>query len=79
MLAVVRLNRSTPFNVLVVSRNSTSPLVAPIIPVINNDGSIRICGDYKEILNQITSCVKYPIQKAGGSLAMLNLGKNLPN
>lgn len=53
--------------------------MAPIIPVINNDGSIRICGDYKEILNQITSCVKYPIQKAGGSLAMLNLGKNLPN
>ena len=34
-----------------------TPLVAPIVPVMNNVGSIRICGGYEEILNQITSCV----------------------
>ena len=38
-----------------------SDWVAPTVLVIKPDGSIRICGDYKQIINRTSDCNKYPI------------------
>ena len=32
-----------------------------IVPVIKSGCSIRICGDYKQIINGASDCEKYPI------------------
>ena len=37
-----------------------SKWTAPIVPVIKNDGSIRICGDYKQTINRMSECDRYP-------------------
>ena len=38
-----------------------SDWAAPIVSVINPDNSIRICGDYKQTINQAFVCDKYLI------------------
>ena len=34
-----------------------------IVPIVKEDGTIRICGDYKETVNQATKLDNYPIAK----------------
>ena len=34
---------------------------APIVPVMKNDGRVRICGDYKITVNRAAKVEKYPI------------------
>ena len=36
---------------------------SPIVLVIKPYGSIRICGDYKQTINQASYCNKYPIPR----------------
>ena len=36
---------------------------APIVPVLKDDGSVRICGDYKQTVNKAAACDKYPVPK----------------
>ena len=36
---------------------------APIVPVVKHDGSVRICGDYKVILNQVPKLDMYPLPR----------------
>ena len=38
-----------------------SDWAAPIVPGLKNDGSIRICGDYKQTVNQVEIPDKYPL------------------
>ena len=38
-----------------------SKWTAPIVPVIKNDGCIRICGDYKQTINRMSECDRYPV------------------
>ena len=40
-----------------------SEWATPIVPVIKEDGSIRICGDYKMTVNQVSQLDNYPIPK----------------
>ena len=42
---------------------SSSKWAARIVPVFKADGSIRICGDYKQTVNRVADCDKYPIPK----------------
>ena len=38
-----------------------SNLAAPIVPVVKRDGSIRVCGDFKLIVNQVSPIDSYPL------------------
>ena len=38
-----------------------SDWAAPIVPVLKNDGTIRICGDYKITINKAAKLDKYPV------------------
>ena len=51
---------------------SLSKWAASIIPVIKNDGSIRICGDYKQTMNRVSECDRYPVPKTEDLFATLN-------
>ena len=54
---------------------SHSDWAAPIVPVTKSDGSIRICGDYKQTVNQAAVCDHYPLPKIEDLLATLNGGQ----
>ena len=44
---------------------------APIAPVVKQNGSVRICGDYKCTVNQVSKLDNYPIPKTEDLLATL--------
>ena len=53
-----------------------SQWAAPIVPVVKNDnGDIRICGDYKQTINAVAPCDSYPIPRTEDILAMLRDGQ----
>lgn len=47
---------------------------APIVPIVKEDKSIRICGDYKITVNQAAKLDNYPIPKAEDLFATLSGG-----
>ena len=48
----------------------------PIVPVMKKDGtSLRICGDFKLTVNQVSKLDKYPIPKINDLFAQLAEGK----
>ena len=53
---------------------------ASIVPVMKMDGmSLRICGDFKVTVNQVSKLDKYPIPKIDDLFAQLAGGKVLPS
>ena len=48
--------------------------VAPVVPVVKQDGSVRICGDYKCTVNQVAKLDNYPIPKTEDLLGTCTLG-----
>ena len=54
---------------------ASSKWAVPIVPVFKGDGSIHICGDYKQTVNKAADFDKYPIPKTEGIFATLNGGK----
>ena len=46
-----------------------------MVPVIKNDGSIRICGDYTQTINSVSGCDRYPVPKTEDLFATLNGGE----
>ena len=48
---------------------------APIVPIMKSDNSIRICGDYKITVNQVSKLDNYPIPKVEDLLATLGGGE----
>ena len=48
---------------------------APIVPIVKEDKSIRICGDYKVTVNQVAKLDNYPIPKAEDLFATLSGGE----
>ena len=49
---------------------------APIVPVVKNDGSIRICGDYKVTINRAAKVDSYPLPRVEDLFASLGQGKS---
>ena len=52
-----------------------SEWAAPIVPILKPDDSIRIWGDYKSTVNQISKLDSYPISKVEDLLATLRGGE----
>ncbi|XP_057298423.1 uncharacterized protein K02A2.6-like [Hydractinia symbiolongicarpus] len=48
---------------------------APIVPVKKEDGTIRICGDYKQTINQAAPCDSYPIPRTEDLFASMSGGE----
>ena len=48
---------------------------APIVPIPKDDGTVRICGDYKVTVNQAADVDNYPLPKTEDLFATLNGGK----
>ena len=52
-----------------------SKWAAPIVPVLKSDGKIRICGDYKTTVNQVSETELYPLPKIEDLFSNLAGGK----
>ena len=52
-----------------------SEWATPIVPIVKEDGTIRICGDYKQTINQAAKLENYPIPKIEDLYATLGEGK----
>ena len=53
-----------------------SDWAAPIVPIVKEDGRIRICGDYRVTINHSSKLDSYPIPKANDLFATLAGGKS---
>ncbi|KAJ8248044.1 hypothetical protein GJAV_G00237580 [Gymnothorax javanicus] len=54
-----------------------SEWAAPIVPVLNPDNSVRICGDYKVTVNLVSKLEQYPIPKLEDLFEKLSGGEKL--
>ena len=52
-----------------------SEWAAPIVPVMKQDGTVRICGDYKLTVNKATKPDSYPIPRIQDLFARLSGGQ----
>lgn len=48
---------------------------APIVPIVKEDGSVRICGDYKLTVNQATKLESNPVPRVEDLFACLSGGR----
>ena len=62
----------------IISPVEFSEWAAPIVSVVKQDGSVRICGDYKCTVNQVSKLDNYPIPKTEDLLATLGGGNKFP-
>ena len=53
-----------------------SDWAAPMVPVVKEDGSVRICGDYQVSVNQAEKLDTYPLPRIDDLLASLGKGKS---
>ena len=53
-----------------------SQWAAPIVPIIKKDGSIRICGDYKQTINKWAKTEIYPLPRIEELFASLSGGQS---
>ena len=52
-----------------------SDWAAPIVPILKQDGSVRVCGDYKLTVNQAAKTDTYPLPRIEDHFASLLGGK----
>ena len=48
---------------------------APIVPIVKEDGTVRICGDYKLTVNQASKLESYPVPRVEDLFASLSGGR----
>ena len=60
----------------IISPVQFSRWAAPIVPVLKQNGNIRICGDYKVTINQTSSVDSYPLPRIDELLANLAGGQH---
>ena len=49
-------------------------MATPMVPIVKSDGTIRICGDFKVTLDEVSKLDNYPISKTEDLLAQLGGG-----
>ena len=63
----------------IISLVQFSRWAAPIVPVLKQNGAVRICGDYKETINQVSVVDSYPPPRVDKLLANLSGRKYFQN
>ena len=58
----------------IISAVQFSEWAAPIVPVVKQNGAIRVCGDYKLTVNQVAQTDKYPLPKVDDMFSALSGG-----
>ena len=56
-----------------------SDWASPVVPVVKQDGSIRLCGDYKITVNKTAKLDSYPLPRIDDLFSSLQVVKNSPN
>jgi len=59
----------------IISPVQFSEWAAPIVPVVKQNGSIRVCGDYKLTVNQVSHVESYPLPRVEDIFAALSGGE----
>ncbi len=59
----------------IISPVQSSQWAAPIVPVLKQNGSVRICGDFKVTINQVTEIESYPLPRVEELFAAMSGGK----
>ena len=59
----------------IVIKENYSEWAAPIVPVPKQDGSIRVCGDFKVTINPFLNVDQYPLPKPSDLMTCLTGGK----
>ena len=59
----------------IISLIKFSKWAAPIVPVLKQDGSVRICGDFKVTINQVSQIDSYPLPRVEEFFSRLSGGK----
>ena len=59
----------------IISPVQYSKWAAPVVPVIKQDGSVRLCGDFKVTINQVLRVESYPLPRVDELFANLAKGK----
>ncbi|XP_041375645.1 uncharacterized protein K02A2.6-like [Gigantopelta aegis] len=59
----------------VLSKVEFTEWAAPIVPVVKTDGRVRICGDFKVIVNPVLQDITYPLPKIEDNFAKLAGGQ----
>ena len=54
---------------------TNSKWATPMVPVLKSDGTLRICGDYKQTINQVAQCDNYLIPSTDDLLASVAGGE----
>ena len=52
-----------------------SDWAALVVPIVKQDGQVRICGDFKLTINQLAHVESYPLPRIDDLLASLGKGK----
>ena len=52
-----------------------SEWAAPVVPLVKQDGSVRLCGDYKLTINRAAVVERYPLPRIEDLLSCLSKGK----
>ena len=60
----------------IIEKIDYSEYAAPIVPVLKSDSTVRICGDYKVIINPDLEVPQYPLPKAEDLFSRLNGGQS---
>ena len=58
----------------ILTQTSHSRWATPIVPVVKKDGSVRVCGDYRQTVNRHTACQSYPLPTLDNMLYKLAEG-----
>ena len=59
----------------IISPVKFSSWAAPIVPVMKQDGTVRLCGDYKVSINHALQVDSYPIPRVEHLFASMSGGK----
>ncbi|GFO22206.1 phospholipid-translocating ATPase [Plakobranchus ocellatus] len=60
----------------IISKTDKSEWVTPIVPVLKENGDVRICGDYAVTLNQVLGEEYYTLPRVEDMMANINKVKN---